>query len=166
MRKRGAHRGAISSVLCLAASGLLIAVILFESFPLSWLRGVMIMGAVGSSLVAPTLERHIRDISFEGISKDKGIERRIRILFALAVQRKLRFRDIQELTGYSGGALSPDLAWLEKNGLISAERAFLDNGMRMTTYMLTDKGKEKLKQYLDTFASCLKLFEKSLQDAK
>ena len=81
-------------------------------------------------------------------------------MFALGVRAELSFKAIMELTGYSAGAISQDLARLEKKGLIRASRHFLPTGTRRTTYSITEKGKKNLKEYLDQIAMCIEFFEK------
>lgn len=118
--------------------------------------------AIGAAIESvPNFERIVRAISFKGIGDDaKGSERRFRILFALGVRAELSFKAIVELTGYSAGAISQDLARLEKKGLIRANRHFLPTGTRRTTYSITEKGKKNLKEYLDQIAMCIEFFEK------
>jgi DNA-binding MarR family transcriptional regulator len=100
------------------------------------------------------LEKALDSICFRGIDNTKATERKLGILFALSVRGNLTFNELGELTGYSPGSISQDTTRLEKNGLLTRERKFLPNGMRQTTYDLTKKGKQDLRVYLDSIASC------------
>jgi len=120
---------------------------------------IFLIGAAASTVSVPKFESTLRGIKLGGIDDEKGTERRLRILFALGARDELSFKTLGELVDYSAGAISHDLTRLEKKGLIKATRRFLPNGMRRTTYNLTEKGRQNLKDYLENIALCLEFFE-------
>ena len=97
-------------------------------------------------------------ISFEGIDERKGTERRVRILYAMGMENDLSFRDLEEITGSPAAALSLEFGRLEENGVIIANRGFVDK-TRRTTYRLTDKGRHIVQGYFDKLESCINLYK-------
>lgn len=81
---------------------------------------------------------------------NKAFENRIRlgIMSVLMVNETLDFNSLKELLGTSDGNLSSHLSALEKDGLISVSKQFV-NRKPNTTYAATDKGRQAFREHLD-----------------
>lgn len=81
---------------------------------------------------------------------NKAFENRIRlgIMSALMVNETLDFNSLKDLLGTSDGNLSSHLSALEKDGLISISKQFV-NRKPNTTYAATVKGRKAFREHLD-----------------
>jgi DNA-binding MarR family transcriptional regulator len=116
--------------------------------------------AVSSSDIGTVVQK----IKLKDVDGTTGTERRLRILFALAVRDEISFSDLSAAIEASPGATSQEVSRLEKKGLIKPHRVFLENGVRRTTYTLTDKGRKDLQRLLDAISSCKEYFQRDLEN--
>ena len=85
---------------------------------------------------------------------------RLAIMMFLLPRLKTTFGTIQEALGFTPGNLSAHLNKLEKSNFVEIQKAFHDTKV-ITIVYLTERGREKLKEYAKFFVGVL---EKMLED--
>ena len=85
-----------------------------------------------------------KGMDFDNLIHEK---KRLAIVSALAVHRKLSFNDLKSLLKLSDGNLSTHARKLEEAGYVSCNKGF-DGRIPKTDYQLTAKGKKALQKYL------------------
>ncbi len=88
---------------------------------------------------------------------NKAFENRIRlgIMSVLMVNETLDFNSLKELLGATDGNLSSHLSALEKEGLISISKQFV-NRKPNTTCAVTAKGRQAFREHLDLLEKLIK----------
>ncbi len=96
---------------------------------------------------------HQKELSLVSNAKGTDLDnlihekKRLAIVSALAVHRKLSFNDLKSLLGLSDGNLSTHARKLEEAGYVSCNKGF-DGRIPKTDYQLTAKGRKALQKYL------------------
>lgn len=90
------------------------------------------------------LVHNSKGMDFDNLIHEK---KRLAIVSALAVHRKLSFNDLKSLLGLSDGNLSTHARKLEEAGYVSCSKVFEDR-IPKTNYQLTAKGRKALQKYL------------------
>lgn len=72
---------------------------------------------------------------------------RLAIISALAARASLSFTELKELLKLTDGNLSVNAGILEKHGLISISKQFVENKPK-TTYSITRKGRREFEGYV------------------
>lgn len=85
-----------------------------------------------------------KGMDFDNLIHEK---KRLAIVSALAVHKKLSFNDLKSLLGLSDGNLSTHARKLEEAGYVSCNKIFEDR-IPKTDYQLTAKGRKALQKYL------------------
>lgn len=90
------------------------------------------------------LVHNSKGMDFDNLIHEK---KRLAIVSALAVHRKLSFNDLKSLLGLSDGNLSTHARKLEEAGYVSCSKVF-EGRIPKTDYRLTAKGRKALQKYL------------------
>jgi len=88
---------------------------------------------------------------------NKIIHERVRlaVMSVLAARGKITFTELKELLKVTDGNLSVHTQILEKHGLIKVKKDFAGKKPR-TTFIITKKGRDEFKKYVDELESILK----------
>lgn len=82
---------------------------------------------------------------------------RLRLLVFLVLLKRVDFMYLLRQSGLSKGNLSVQMGKLQEAALISVDKSFVDNRPR-TTYALSKKGREALRNYKRTMTQVLAVF--------
>jgi len=106
----------------------------------------------------------IQTIISEYLKTNKVIHEpaRFAILELLALNGKMDYKSIKEVSGLSDGNLHNHLSKLESEGYIKVRKSFLGRKLR-TEYIITEDGMKTLVSYLDKTIETLKTLEEKLR---
>lgn len=90
------------------------------------------------------LVQNNKGMDFDNLIHEK---KRLAIVSALAVHRKLSFNDLKSLLGLSDGNLSTHARKLEEAEYVSCSKGF-EGRIPKTDYQLTARGRKALQKYL------------------
>jgi DNA-binding MarR family transcriptional regulator len=96
---------------------------------------------------------------FSNLNKKLENKTRLGIMSALVVNPSIDFKNLKQLMNVTDGNLSSNIAVLEKIKYLTVQKNFIKKKSH-TAYSITETGRKKFNEHLDTLESIIKLNKK------